>query len=182
MIIEKTNEQIKETIINNIIKMLKTRNILNNEEYIENENIIEFDNNKIVIGLYINYKLDNLQHAKILSTINKYSKESIKIIVVESYVEKIYNDLKLLNFEVFDKNFFLINIIDHIASPKYELINNKTECDNILSEYQTKKAQMQKILITDKISLYYNAKKENIFRIIRNSNLTGYSITYRIVI
>ena len=40
---------------------------------------------------------------------------------------------------------------------------------------------MQKISIFDPVSRYYNAKKNDVFRIIRSSDITGTTFSYRLV-
>ena len=51
-----------------------------------------------------------------------------------------------------------------------------------MEEYNLKQGNLQKILKTDAIARYYNAKIGDIFRIIRPSFYSGEGYSYRIVI
>ena len=75
----------------------------------------------------------------------------------------------------------MINIIDHVAVPKHILLTNN-ECETMLDEYIIKRKNLPRILQTDPIARYYNAKPSQIFRIIRPSEVTGDTVSYRLVI
>lgn len=105
-----------------------------------------------------------------------------KLIIVDDIADKILEYIYTLqNIEIFKKAMLMINIVEYICSPKYEILSDE-ECDQMMTEYDIKKKELKKMYDTDPISRYYNLKKGQIARIIRTSKQTGISIDYRIVI
>ncbi len=84
------------------------------------------------------------------------------------------------NTEVFSETFFLINLVDHIDSPKYELLSEE-ESKEVLETYILKKKEMMKVLTTDPVVTYFNLKRGDVIRIIRYSEQSGKNVAYRIV-
>ena len=103
-------------------------------------------------------------------------------------IEKLYPvNLQLSNYflsknsETYNvKNFLMLDLMSHTLSPKFELLTQQ-ESEDFLKDYDLRKSQLHNIYSTDPSSLYYYAKKGQIFRIIRNSKASGKSIAYRIV-
>jgi DNA-directed RNA polymerase subunit H (RpoH/RPB5) len=113
--------------------------------------------------------------------VNAY-KQIHKILIVESISDKAKHQL-LANgrTEVFKEVFFLQKLLDLVCSPQYELLDPE-QGKMVLEEYGLTKKQMKKILDNDPGALYYYGKTRQILRVIRNNELTGNSIDYRIII
>lgn len=195
--LEMNDEQKLDIILSNIIKMLIERNVINKDNYEKikqyvlsqqnDENIYEIplDDNKKEYGknIYLNFinqsittfsKNSNI-YAYLSNNTNKYV-----ILIVNSITQKSEDGIKnkFNNVEVFEKNYFMINLIEHDIVPKHILLTSK-EAEDIMTEYNVTKRQMKKIEIIDPVSKYYNAKKGMIFKIYEYSVLAGYNISYR---
>lgn len=84
------------------------------------------------------------------------------------------------NTEVFVEPFLMINLVEHIDSPKYQVLSEE-ESKEVLDSYLVKKKELPKMLTTDPVVSYFNLKRGQILRIIRFSEQSGYSVAYRIV-
>ena len=199
--IEKNNEEIRRTVLTNVIHMLTERKLLNRENLSENINnlintesddltyLIDISKNeekkeKIALKL-LNQKITAIsKQSNISDFLNKY-KDYHKIVVVKSISTKALQYI-LNNFsktEVFLEKDLMINLVDHIFVPKYELIDPDTEDYNkFCNIFFCKKRDIPRLPITDPVAKYYNLKRGNIVRVIRPSETTGYSSSYRLVI
>jgi DNA-directed RNA polymerase subunit H (RpoH/RPB5) len=83
--------------------------------------------------------------------------------------------------EVFVENEFLMNLLEHVCSPKYEILT-LTEADKMREDYNATKRQMPKMYDNDMASRYFYLKKNQTVRIIRNTENTAESISYRYVV
>lgn len=91
------------------------------------------------------------------------------------------------NTEVFLQSYFMIDLVAHDIVPKHELFSQSTKGDalkieEVLESYNVAKNSLHKIIHIDPVSLYYNAKPGDIFRITRPNEASGYDIDYRLVI
>jgi DNA-directed RNA polymerase I, II, and III subunit RPABC1 len=205
----KNPETIRKEVLKNCIKMLRERKLIEdkdfdkqiiktqtpNEEdiYIIDVNkailpesddkvyIKDFDGNKVVIKI-IHQKIQGLSKSPVIKdVIDKYKKYH-KIFIVDMISDKAKQIVcESSNTEVFNESFLMINLIEHIDSPKYEILNEE-EGKEVLDSYLVKKKELLKILLSDPVSKYYNLKRGQIIRVIRFSEQSGYSIAYRIVI
>lgn len=104
-----------------------------------------------------------------------------KVFIFESISDKAKGALTAIpNTEVFTEGFLMINLVEHIDSPKYEVLS-EDEMKEVLESYLVKRKELPKILTTDPIVSYFNLKRGQIIRVIRCSEQSGYSIIYRIV-
>ena len=104
-----------------------------------------------------------------------------KIFIFDGISDKAKSTLTSIpNTEVFIESFLMINIVEHIDSPKYEVLSDE-DCKKVLETYIVKKKELPKILTTDPIVSYFNLKRGQILRIIRCSEQSGFSVIYRIV-
>jgi len=207
--IYKTDNEILDSIKENLIRMLFERNLINKEN-IENKVSkiknnkndifnIKFDNTKnynsnfeddeILIKVF-NYNITSIAKGSeiqefIIKNINKY-----KILIVNDITEKSINSLKQLsnikkeengsNLEIF--TFFELSfiVIDNILQPKFIPLN-KDEEQQFLEEYPTiKKKDLKIILNNDPVSKFYNFKTNNIIKVIRTTPV-GMSFEYKLV-
>lgn len=196
IVILKDSETIRKTILTNAIKMLIERKWLDRDKWkdkiakyvnkksddqtysVKPDNVIEME---IKIKI-INQKISGLSASPILTDFIKENENSYKIIIVDDVVDKVVEYLKNIpNIEIFRRSFLMINIIDYVCSPKYEILSTE-ETEQFLTEYDLKKKELKKIFESDPICKYYNLKKGQIMRIIRSSQQTGISIDYRLVV
>lgn len=146
---------------------------LNNDNYLKN-----FKDNKIYIKLF-SQKIYGLNKSPMIKEFIDENKYIHKIIVFTSIIEKARQTLiRNPNTEVFNEPFFMLNLVEHIDSPIYEILNDE-EIAELLTCNLTKN-QLMKILISDPGAMYMNLKRGQIVRIIRCSEQTGISHVYRI--
>ena len=203
--IEKNNEVRKNTILTNIVKMLTERNLLDQnrqQEHINKILAIQSDdqlyridldfpqiygkNNGTMIIKIINQRITSISKSSGINDFLITYKMLPKIIVVNSINPKaryqVQSDpVSYPNTEFFLEKELLINIIDHVSQPKFILLDD-AETKEVLEKYHSKRRDMQKMLFTDPIACYYNAKPGQMFRVIRPSETSGQAVAYRLVI
>lgn len=202
--IEKNAENIRKTILTNIVKMLTERQLLKPQDLEKNiakildiksddmVYVIDLDpvdkeaskeyTDKFVIKILLQ-KITSVGKASIIADfLNTYKKNS-KLVVVKE-ISKKAGQLVKTNYpktEVFLDVELLMNIIDHHLVPKHELLA-EAEAKTFYEKFNCKKRNMPKILTSDPIVRYYNMKIGDICRITRPSENSGYSATYRLVV
>jgi len=197
--IEKTTDEIRKTVLTNIIKMLTARKLLNYDKIEDNiKKITETISDDQIYIIDLDQKIDNydkyiikLSQQQIKAIKKSYGiddflhtyKNKPKIIVVKDISTKasrsILNDYK--RTEIFTEEFLMINLIDHNIVPRHELLTEE-ETNIFFEKYNCKKKNMPKILIDDPVARYYNMKIGDICRIIRPSEKSGLTVSYRLVI
>lgn len=209
MPVYKNPETIRKEVLKNCLKMLKERKLLDDKNYeiqlsktqTQNEEdlyIIDltksinpdvtdddytkvFDGKKVIIKI-IHQKIQGLSKSPLIKDIIDKYKKHHKIFIVDMISDKARQLVyQTPNTEVFNEPFMLINLIEHIDSPSYEILTEE-ESKEIMDSYLVKKKELSKILMSDPVSKYYNLKRGQVIRIIRASEQSGYSIAYRIVI
>ena len=205
--IKKDGETIRKTILTNLIKIFSERGYIKKsvEKNIQNisknkdddsytiildnplkcksddaDYITKFDGSIVMIKI-IHQKVQGIAKIQAVKDYLISYKYNHKIFIFDSISEKA-KSLLTANFhtEVFNEPFLMINILEHIDSPTYELLN-EDEIKDILESYIIKKRDIPKILTNDPIVEYFNLKRGDIIRVIRPSEQSGKSITYRIV-
>lgn len=192
-------DTIRKTVLTNIIKMLTARQWLNKDNL--EQNILHITNINSDDNVY-KIKMDNKPNDNITSTIAikllpqkvtsitkspiitefiSNNKDNYKFLIVDSISDKIQQIITTDNMEIFMEKFFMINLIEHICSPQYEVLS-KEESEEMQRVYQVKKSQLKKMFDSDPVSKYFNLKRGQIVRIIRNSEITCKTVDYRIVI
>ena len=184
------NKEINSNILKNILLMLKRRgkiedidNIYNSlENDIANTTVFQFsyNNNKFGINI-INSKLNSIISK---SPLDEYLNSNLD---VHKFV-LIYNPSKRAVKQLYDSYqncefFFIREMIEDICSkvfvPDHILMNDEDK-SNLLKSFKLK--DLSKIHSTDVMARYYNAKVNDVFKIIRPNITTGHSIFYRVVI
>ena len=179
--IEYNIKEQKSIILNNVIKMLIRRQLLDTDYKIE-------DNDKSFIEIHtIDNELINIynMNTKILSIdsqLNSFLNGNYHKIIITKEVSKkllkqIINDYK--NVEVFLENEMLEDTPSKIFIPKHELLS-KPEKEELLKTFIFK--NLPQIHSTDIMVRHFNANIDDIFRIIRPSITSGKNISYRRVI
>lgn len=198
--LKKTVDEIRQTVLTNIVKMLTERKWLDENNL--NANIkkilsqesddftynIVLDNPKTVkqcvIRLY-NQKITSVSKQSNISEFLKDYKDSHKIIVVEEITTKtqqhIFNNYD--KTEIFLERSMMVNLVDNIYTSRYIVIPKDSEqYKQFFSEFQCRKKDMPKILHNDPAARYYNLDKYDIVRVIRASETSGLSSTYKIIV
>ncbi len=121
-----------------------------------------FKDDEVVIKL-VPQKVTSIGKSPILIDFIEEYKQNHKILVVESITEKQKQTLISNNrhLEIFNENFFMLDLLSFVCSPQYEVLT-QTEIEQLLKTY--------------------NLTQKQVVRIIRNSEITGKSVDYRIVV
>jgi len=201
---EKSAEDKRNTVLTNIVKMLVERKYILNEELMKEmiaklikPNNVEHDDSKYTIKIenyegnkdinsiivkIIPYKITSVSKAYGISDFLNSEREIPKILVVEEVGKRAISIIKAYkNVEVFEEEFLMINLIEHVLVAPHEKLN-KQDKQKILDEYLVKKMQLPRMLVTEPISLYYNTRIGDILRVKRPSNRSGVHNAYRLVI
>mmetsp|Transcript_22746 Transcript_22746/g.35620 ORF Transcript_22746/g.35620 Transcript_22746/m.35620 type:complete len:215 (+) Transcript_22746:1906-2550(+) len=145
----------------------------------------------------------NLEKILVLFVEGEKEKKTIGVKLIRDYCERIKQDMfqkaiLILNgkltphakqainsinskedkIEYFAENELIVNITEHTLVPRHELIS-VSELDILLKRYNLKESQLPKIHKNDPISRYLGIQKNQVLRIIRNSETAGRYITYR---
>jgi DNA-directed RNA polymerase subunit H (RpoH/RPB5) len=207
--IEKNRDMINRTIFTNIVKMLIARKLINKEREEELINSltqsvlidliykIKLDNyieaygsepeSSIMIIKFVNQKISSITKSSGFNDILTTYKNNPKILIVSSINPKLRYHIRSgteINYkflEIFLEPELLINIIDHVSQPNFELLNDET-MKEVIEVYNAKRRDIPKMLIIDPIATYYNAKNGQLFRIIRPSETACQAVSYRLVI
>jgi DNA-directed RNA polymerase subunit H (RpoH/RPB5) len=137
---------------------------------------------KIVVIKILPEKITSIVKSPIIGDFIDKNRENHKLLIVNSISDKSKRQLLLnKNMEVFVEEFLMQNLLSHVCSPKYEILS-KEESEAFLKEYNALKKQMKNMFDSDPASMYLNLKINQIVRITRDSEVTGFSIDYRIVV
>lgn len=184
-----------DTILKNIIKMLTERKLLASGKFKENYNKLlkqknderifkiksDFSEEEVHI-MIINGKISSIKKIQGIDAFLVTANKNKKIFIGNGISQKAFKQfIDLDNSEVFFEYELLMNIIDHELQPKFELLSND-EKDTKLREYDLILSNIPRMLKTDVIARYYNAKPGDIFRIIRPSAYSGLGFSYRYVV
>lgn len=199
MNIEKTKTQIIETVITNIIKMLTRRGLMSFNSIDDNIKLYTKDHPDDQI-----YKIklsenapDKYAFIKLIpgsiTTINKTSgigdflnthSKDHAIIIVRDASKKARHDLRgrYPKAELFIEVDLMIDLMNHDIQPEMRLLSEDEKKEFYSEYYCITKRNPAKILLNDPVSRYFNAKRGDIFQIIRPSVESGLVNYYRVVI
>ena len=190
MNLEYDHSEKTQVILENISKMLNERKLIKNYKDFfntvknigENREIaINYEQNSFAIKIIYNSITTIKDSNDIENFLDKYNKHR-KILVISSISKKAYKQLEEYPLtEVFQEIDLMVNILEHDLQPKFRLLT-KTEVDQYYSIFENKKREMPRILDSDPVARYFNAKIGDIFEIIRPSITSGEAICYRIVV
>ena len=189
--VEYNNKELIQLVVENILKMLKRRNLIESieDEYkkiekdFDNKTIFSLTlNNEETCSIYLlNIKINTIVQNSPLDEYLSNNSEINKIIIVKDISKKVIKQLTTdyHNTEFFFENEMLEDIPSKVFIPEHKLldINEKNE---LLSKFS--EIELSKIIVTDIMARYYGAKVGDIFRICRSSNTAGKNIFYRKVI
>jgi DNA-directed RNA polymerase subunit H (RpoH/RPB5) len=204
--IKKDADTIRKTVLTNVVKMFVSReNIFEDKAESAIKRVLEYksENNIYKIDLDVPIKnagssdtyegksvMVNIMAHKVTAT-NKFpaikeflenNQKHHKILIFDEVSDKAKHSIENThNTEVFIESYFMICLAEYTLAPKYKILT-EDEVQEVLKSYNVTKNQLKKIMDTDPYSLYYNAKRGQVFRIICNSEQTGKSVGYRIVV
>lgn len=103
-----------------------------------------------------------------------------------SYVNEIKTKFNI-DIQIFTIDKLQINILKHILQPDEIILYNLEDTKKIMEEKQWKSEDIPKILSSDAISMYFNAKEGELFKFYRKSMVdvnrtSSQGIYYRIVV
>ena len=186
--VEYNTKEINLIILENILKMLKRRNLIDDVE----SELKKIDNTKSIIEILLNNK--SYYHvfiisSKIMSIVQGTSLDDFlsnnieihKIVIGKNVAKKVVKQIlyEYKNSEFFFESDMLEDIPSKIFIPHHEIISNE-EKEELLSKFSD--LSLSHILLTDMMARYYNAKVGDIMRITRSSITSGKNIFYRKVI
>ena len=206
--IRKDSEMVRKEILTNLIKMFIERKLILKENFEKNLKKIEkpsdsdsyelsfdkeiqpdstdekykqkFDGKTLRIKI-IHQKVLGIAKSPLIKEFLDSNTFNHKIFIFDGISDKAKTTLMTIpNTEVFIESFLMINIVEHIDSPRYELLT-EDETKQVLETYIVKKKELPKMLTSDPIVSYFNLKRGQIIRIIRCSEQSGFSVIYRIV-
>lgn len=189
----KTNEELRDSIIGNVFHMLRYRGWINEDKLSQllrtklNSEIIVIDSTMEiqmpVVVIFSNQKLNTLSKSNMLNQfLNSAKYENMhKIIVFKEYPDKLKTQLeeKYNNIEIFDEDFFKVDIGSHIIVPKHKRLT-KEQTAEVIKSYG-KESQFPILLQTEPMSRYLYAKQNDMIEIIRPNRNSGFEVYYRIV-
>lgn len=189
--VEYLSGEIAKIVLENTLKMLKRRKIIEGDiDKILNENIEDFKNkdlvefkighNKYSINHY-NTKLSSVSKGTPFDTYLKNDVSTHKIIIMKETAKKVVKQImtEYVNAEFFFEHEMMEDIPSKLFIPEHQLLNEEEKTE-LLKTF--KEGELAKINDTDVMSRYYGAKVGDIFRIIRPSLTAGKNIFYRRVV
>lgn len=181
MSIEYNNSQIITLVNNNIVTMYLKRGFKNvSINSTTDSNIYELKGDDLFKKIYLSPKLANISNNTPLD-IFLSNAETDKILIAKDFSKKVLNQIlnNYNNTEYFFEHEVIEDITEKIFNPKFELLDNesKKKLLNVISDNE-----LSKIYSTDVMCRYYGGNVNDIFKIIRPSITSGYSIFYRKVI
>ena len=145
------------------------------KEYLENFNP------KLLIIKIIHQKILGITKLPIIKEFIETNVSSHKLFIFDGISDKAKQTIYAYpNTEVFIESFLMVNIVEHIDSPSYELLT-EDEQKEVLETYIVKRKELPKLLTSDPIVSYFNLKRGQIIRVISCSEQSGFAIRYRIV-
>ena len=200
--LEYSNEERRNIVLTNIMKMLINRKLLNNDlsqiepqikkwgNPIDGVYKIELDATKDIattappsyIIKILNQKISAINKTSgIIEHLTKYKKTPNLIVVLEiNNKSLVYINKNFPNTEIFLEHDFMFNIVDNVLVPHHEVLS-KEESEQVMLDYEAKKHHFPKIYVTDKIARYYNMQIGQICKILRPSETSGLVAFYRLV-
>lgn len=140
-----------------------------------------FVGNTVIIKL-LPQKITSVGKSPIIQEFFNEYKKSHKILVVDSISDKSKAQITLTkHIEVFSEPFFMLDLMELVCCPQYEVLS-PVEIITFLESYHLTRKQMKKMFDNDPASQYLFLKKKQIVRIIRNSEISGKAVDYRLVV
>jgi len=191
-----TEEERLQTILHNLLLMLSRRIFIKDGEKKQlitmegaekrivdkgyNIYTLETDNHDNYAMIIIFQKITAIGKQSIVSDFFKDYSNFKKILVASDYNNKTLSSVLQNHSQIFRESTMMIDIISNEIQPKFELLSPE-EMKRVKEEYHITDYTIPKLLKTDPVAKYFGLKKGEIIRIVRPSQISGLSISYRIV-
>jgi DNA-directed RNA polymerase subunit H (RpoH/RPB5) len=189
-----TDKERRFVVLENIVKMLEARGWFPSEkvpEAIKRLTAVPLDHTDLVLPLTKTRKLRIKILAQNITTVSRNSalyeflktnKEDPKIIIITKFSARVQTHLRseFPRTEIFTEEEMMLDIFNHVLVPKHELLT-EAEKKEILDSYSKKIKKIPGIYEQDPIARRLHLRPGDICRIIRPSEITGESISYRYV-
>ena len=205
--VRKDPEMIRVEVLSNLIKMFSERGYISQDNIKTNINkikkpestdtyIINLDktikpegtnvdknfNGKTLAVRIVHQKITGITKIPVIKEFLDNFPLQHKVFIFTSISDKAKTTLmNVPNTEVFIEAFLMINLVEHIDSPRYEVLSEE-EIQELQQSYMLQKKEIPKILSTDPVVSYFNLKRGQVIRVIRPSEQSGFAVAYRIVI
>ena len=205
--VRKDPEMIRVEVLSNLIKMFSERGYISQDNIKTNINkikkpestdtyIINLDktikpegtnvdknfNGKTLAVRIVHQKITGITKIPVIKEFLDNFPLQHKVFIFTSISDKAKSTLmNVPNTEVFVESFLMINLVEHIDSPRYEVLSEE-EIQELQQSYMLQKKEIPKILSTDPVVSYFNLKRGQVIRVIRPSEQSGFAVAYRIVI
>lgn len=183
------NNEVNSNIVKNILLMLQRRNMITDYEGILNSlgdingnSVFNFKYNNDKYSIYIiNSKLNSIISKSPLDDYLNSNLDVRKIVIIESpskrAVKQLYGSYNNCEF------FFVHEMIHDLCSknfiPEHKILNDEDKSE-LLKRFKLN--EFSRIFNYDVMARYYNAKVNDIFKILRPNITSGYSVFYRVVV
>ena len=156
---------------------------------------LEYKHNKLKTSIYFSIlkekkitKKDFINKIKDILEENEY--DNYLFITYDTQPLSYVNEIKTkfnIDIQIFTIDKLQINILKHILQPDEIILYNLEDTKKIMEEKQWKSEDIPKILSSDAISMYFNAKEGELFKFYRKSMVdvnrtSSQGIYYRIVV
>lgn len=192
--IQKDQDDIKDTILKNTIKMITSRKLLKKSKLEQNiKNILSYkpddyiykiktDNGEIIVKLMLQNITTVNKTTSVYEFLNSY-KNKKNILVIKSITKTPFNIItgRYINTELFFEKDLMIDKTECNLVPKFEILTEDEKKD-YYEKYNVTKVGCLKISNVDPMVRYYGAKPGDVLRITRPSETSGFSIAYRLVV
>ena len=138
--------------------------------------VIKIDDAKVGINT-VKYIASSLEDYKVNHAIVLYN-NSITAFAKNS-LETLFKEGNKIEFFLYEE--LMYNVTKHKLVPQHILLS-QSEKKEVLKAYSVSEKKVPFILRTDPVSRYFGAQSGQLFKIIRDSNVTYKSISYRIVV
>lgn len=204
--IKYNSEQINKIVLTNVVKMITNRGLLlkanidnNIDKLIKKESLnntyeIKLDNpiiddaddkfnGKILHVAIFDQEIKTINNSNPMIKFIEQHKNYQKIIILKSISAKPKFTIKQKypHTEIFEEGNLMLDMAESFNIPKHIPLSQE-ESDMVIKEYASQKKQIPKILDTDPMGCYYNLQPGQIVRILRPSEVTGYSVYYRLTV
>lgn len=185
--IEKTEEQKQNEVLHNIALMLSNRRYVDGDELKPVLNLGEEEFEKMEDDLFKLVANNDTFLILFSLQITKSGKQQFKDFV-DSYptfkkiIVKRYDAEKSIvgkSAQIFSEDVLLEDIISHRSQPKFEYVHPK-DIPAIMKAYNMDKTTIHQFNPADAVVKYFNLRKSDVLRIVRQSPTSGQMISYRI--
>ena len=198
--LEKTPEEVRQTILTNVVRMLTYRNWINPQaaaaeikkligQYSDNlAYTIKLKNNKSYHIKFTGQKVTTVNNTFGLKDFLYNNKADSSLVIVKDISKKALEHVHrhYPTSEVFSEDELMLDLSTHVLFHPHEKILDRRDEANIkkfVDDYSlSTKRKIPKMLEEDISSRYLNMKRGDICRILRPSETSGYVPCYRLVI